>query len=86
MIEAGILEGDYVVVQQQDRANAGEIVVALLGEEATVKFYQPRRAHLELVAANPKYQPIVVTADAEFRILGIVRGVMRTIGRSPGGA
>ena len=81
MIEAGILEGDYVVVQQMERANPGDIIVALLGDEATVKFYQPRRTHIELVAANPKYSPIVVDADSEFRIIGLVRGVMRTIGR-----
>jgi repressor LexA len=81
MIDAGILEGDYVIVLKQDRANAGEIVVGLLGEEATVKYYQPRKGHIELVAANPKYDPIVVTGDREFRIIGIVRGVIRTVGR-----
>jgi len=81
MIDAGILEGDYVIVQQQERANAGEIVVGLLGEEATVKYYQPRKGHIELVAANVKYQPIVVTPEHPFSIIGIVRGVIRTIGR-----
>lgn len=80
MIDAGILEGDYVIVQQQDRANAGEIIVALLGDEATVKYYQPRRNHIELVAANAKYPPIVVNSDSQFGIVGTVRGVMRTIG------
>ena len=81
MIDAGILEGDYVVVLQQDRANAGEIVVGLLGDEATVKYYQPKRGHIELVAANAKYEPIMVNPDTEFRIIGIVRGVIRTVGR-----
>jgi repressor LexA len=81
MIDAGILEGDYVVVLKQDRANAGEIVVGLLGEEATVKYYQPRKSHIELVAANAKYAPIVVTGDPEFQIIGVVRGVIRTVGR-----
>ena len=81
MINAGILEGDYVIVLQQERANAGEIVVGLLGDEATVKYYQPRRSHIELVAANDKYEPIVVTAEDSFRIIGIVRGVIRTIGK-----
>jgi repressor LexA len=81
MIEAGILEGDYVVVRQQDRATAGEIIVALIEDEATVKHYRPRRGAIELVAANPKYEPIVVTPDMEFRILGVVRGVIRTLGR-----
>jgi repressor LexA len=81
MIDAGILEGDYVVVRQRDRASAGEIVVGLLGDEATVKYYQPRRGHIELVAANAKYEPIVVDSESEFRILGVVRGVIRTIAR-----
>ncbi|HTO90001.1 MAG TPA: transcriptional repressor LexA [Candidatus Sulfotelmatobacter sp.] len=81
MIDAGILEGDYVVVLQQDRANAGDIVVGLVGDEATVKYFQPKRGHIELVAANPKYEPIVVDAESEFRILGIVRGVIRTVGK-----
>jgi repressor LexA len=81
MIDAGILEGDHVIVRQQPRANAGEIVVALLGDEATVKYYQPRRGTVELVAANIRYQPIVVGAETEFRILGVVKGVIRTVGR-----
>jgi repressor LexA len=81
MVGAGILENDYVIVRQQERAVAGEIVVALLGEEATVKYYQPRRGSIELVAANEKYRPIVVGEDMEFRILGVVKGVIRTLGR-----
>jgi repressor LexA len=81
MIDAGILEGDHVIVRQQPRANAGEIVVALLGDEATVKYYQPRRGTVELVAANIRYQPIVVGPETEFRILGVVKGVIRTVGR-----
>jgi repressor LexA len=82
MIDAGILPGDYVIVHKQETARAGETVVALVGEEATVKYYQPRKGHVELVAANEKYQPIVVKEDPDFRILGAVRGVIRTVGRS----
>ena len=82
MIDAGILPGDYVIVQKQETARAGEIVVASIGEEATVKYYQPRKDHVELVAANEKYQPIIVSEDPEFRILGTVRGVIRTVGRN----
>jgi repressor LexA len=81
MIDAGILPGDYVIVRSQDRANANEIVVAQVGEEATVKYYRPREDSVELVPANPKYEPIVVVEESEFRILGTVRGVIRTIGR-----
>lgn len=81
MIGAGILPDDHVIVRQQENARAGEIIVALLENEATVKTYQPHRSHIELVAANAKYPPIVVNKDDEFRILGLVRGVVRTVGR-----
>lgn len=81
MIDAGILEGDYVIVRKQDEARTGEIVVALLEDDATVKYYQPRRGHIELVAANARYEPIVVGKDQPFRILGTVRGVVRTVAR-----
>jgi len=81
MTGAGILDGDYVVVRRQERANAGEIIVALLDNEATVKTYRPRKAHVELVAENPAYPPRVITPEMPFRILGVVRGVLRTVGR-----
>jgi len=81
MIDAGILQGDHVIVQKQDTARPGEIVVALLEDEATVKYYRPHKDRVELVAANAKYAPIVVEEDTSFSILGIVRGVIRTVGR-----
>jgi repressor LexA len=81
MVDAGILEGDYVVVRSQDRANPGEMIVALLEDEATVKYYRPRGERVELVPANSRYQPIAVVRDAGFRILGVVKGVIRTVGR-----
>jgi repressor LexA len=83
MVDAGILAGDYVVVRQQERANPGEIVVALVGDEATVKYYRPRSDSIELAPANPKYEPIVVAEESDFRILGTVRGVIRTVGKNP---
>jgi len=79
MVDAGIYEGDYVIVRKQETARAGEIVVALIEDEATVKRFQPRRGHVELVAENPRYQPIVVDKQANFRVLGTVRGVVRTV-------
>jgi len=82
MIDAGILQGDHVIVQKQDSARPGDIVVALLDDEATVKHYRPLKERIELVAANPKYSPIVVGEDSDFRILGVVRGVVRTVGRN----
>jgi repressor LexA len=81
MVDAGIVEGDYVVVRHQERANPGEMVVALIGDEATVKYYQPKSDHIELVPANEKYEPIMVGSREDFRIAGVVRGVIRTIGR-----
>ena len=80
MIDAGIQSGDYVIVRQQEQATSGDMVVALIEDEATVKYYRPRGQRIELVAANPKYSPIVVEPGAEFRILGVVRGVVRTVG------
>jgi len=82
MIDAGILQGDHVIVQKQENARPGDIVVALIDDEATVKYYRPHKDRIELVAANQKYAPIVVGEHSGFRILGIVRGVIRTVGRS----
>jgi repressor LexA len=79
MTGAGMLPDDYVVVRHQDAATAGEIIVALLEDEATVKYYQPRRDRVELVAANPAYQPILVTPEMRFQIIGVVKGVVRTL-------
>ncbi len=79
MVGAGILEHDYVIVKQRDQARPGEIIVALVGDEATVKYYQPRQDRIELVAANEKYQPIQVKDGEGFRILGVVTGVIRTV-------
>ncbi len=79
MIGAGILEHDYVIVKQRDQARPGEIIVALVGDEATVKYYQPRQGRIELVPANDKYEPIQVKDAEGFRILGVVAGVIRTV-------
>jgi repressor LexA len=79
MIEAGILEGDYVIVRAQQNATAGQMVVGMIDGEATVKFYQPKKDRIELVPANSRYEPIVVQRAADFSILGIVKGVIRTV-------
>src|SRR5262252_746186 len=75
MTGAGIMAGDYVIVRSQENASAGEMVVALLNDEATVKYYRPARGRVELVAANPAYEPIVADPQSGFRILGVVKGV-----------
>jgi repressor LexA len=59
MIEAGIFDGDYVVVRQQPYADDGEIVVALLGDEATVKYLRRNRKGVVLEPANSEMKPIV---------------------------
>ena len=76
MRDAGILEGDYVVVQQAKDAIDGEIVVALLGDEATVKRFYKEKGKVRLQPANKAYKPIR-TADVE--LLGKVVGVYRKV-------
>jgi len=80
MRDAGIYEGDRVIVRRQAAADNGDIVVALLGEEATVKrfFHEGRRVRLQ--PENPAVQPIYLTPrDAEAALLGKVVGVLRRL-------
>ena len=74
MLGVGILPGDLVVVHRQQTARNGEIVVALLGEEATVKTLSRRDGKVWLLPANPDYQPIDGT---DCSILGKVAAVVR---------
>jgi len=81
MIDAGIWDGDFIFVRKQMHADRGDVVVALIGDEATVKYYQPSPDAIRLVAANTAYAPIIIRKD-EFRptqILGVVIGVYRRI-------
>lgn len=81
MVGAGIEDGDYVIVRQQSTANAGDIVVALLGEEVTVKRLRRRGKALLLEAANVAYAPIPLARDAAApHILGRVVGLYRPLG------
>lgn len=74
MIEAGILDGDKVIVRPQPTAEHGEIVVALLGDEATVKRLSLKNGEVWLMPENPAYSPI---DGSEAQILGKVRAVLR---------
>lgn len=76
MIDAGILDGDRVVVKQQGTAENGEIVCALIQGEATLKRFYKKDGVITLKAENENYAPITVAAG-EFRILGKVVGLMR---------
>ncbi len=76
MIEAGILNGDYILVRKQNTANNGEIVVALIGEEATVKTFYKEKDHIRLQPENSTMNPIIVP---DCQILGKVSGVFRKI-------
>ncbi len=74
MIEAGILDGDYILVKKQNTANNGEIVVALIEDEATVKTFYKEKDHIRLQPENSTMDPIIVP---DCKILGKVAGVFR---------
>jgi repressor LexA len=76
MKDAGILAGDFVVVRRQETADDGEIVVALVGEEATVKRFFREADHVRLQPENDAHQPI---RSREVRVLGRVVGVFRRV-------
>jgi repressor LexA len=62
MIDAGILNGDYIFVRKQSAAERGDIVVALIGDEATVKYYFPEADYVRFQPANEAMAPILVRA------------------------
>ena len=74
MINAGILDGDLVLVKPQQQATNGSIVVALVDGDATVKRFERGNGHVKLIAENPAYEPIVTT---NVSLVGVVRGVIR---------
>jgi len=79
MIDAGILTGDYIFVKRQATAERGDIVVALIGDEATVKYYYPERDYVRFQPANAQMAPILVRAS-DFKstmLLGKVVGLYR---------
>ena len=76
MIEAGILDGDYVIIRKGDTANSGEIVVALVGEEATLKRLRKKGGSIALEAANPKYETRIFGPDqveVQGKLVGLIR-------------
>ncbi|MCB0880608.1 MAG: transcriptional repressor LexA [Thermoleophilia bacterium] len=77
MRDAGILDGDLVAVKRQQTANNGEIVIALMEDEATCKRLDRRDGSVRLLAENPAFEPIV--PDGDVHILGKVVGVLRSL-------
>jgi len=77
MMEEGILEGDLVIVKEQVTVRDGDIVVALVDGEATVKFYFRERDRIRLQPAHPTMAPIFVERTSQLDIQGIVVGVWR---------
>ncbi|WP_437751295.1 transcriptional repressor LexA [Sorangium sp. So ce1389] len=81
MIEAGIFSGDYIFVRRQLTAQRGDIVVALIGDEATVKYFFPEKDYVRFQPANAAMAPILVRAS-DFKpamLLGVVVGVYRKL-------
>jgi repressor LexA len=81
MIDAGILSGDYIFVRKQLTASRGDVVVALIGDEATVKYYFPEKDYVRFQPANKGMAPILVRA-VDFRptmLIGVVVGLFRRL-------
>ena len=79
MINAGILDGDFVIVRQQPTAEDGDIVVALLGDDATVKRFFKQNDLVRLQPEHPTMEPLLVTKDQPLTILGKVIAVFRHV-------
>lgn len=82
MIDAGIFDGDFVFVRKQLTATRGEIIIALVGDEATCKYYYPEREHVRLQPANRDMAPILIPKNdwRSTQVLGVVVGVYRRLG------
>jgi repressor LexA len=83
MKDAGILDGDLVLVRQQQTAEQGDIVAALLGDEATVKYFRKKNNAVILGPANSEFQPITVRREDQFSILGKVIASLRMFEGKP---
>lgn len=77
MVDAGIIEGDYVIVVTNKETVNGDIVVAMLNEEVTVKRFEKKNNKVFLIPENKNYSPIEIENRNDFKILGKVKGVMR---------
>lgn len=79
MIDSGIFDGDFVIVSSRKEALSGEIIVAMVGDEVTVKTYENKSNRITLIPQNKNYSPINVDSNSDFSILGKVSGVIRLL-------
>lgn len=77
MTGSGILQGDIVIIRQQNTAHSKEIVAAQIDDEVTLKTFSKQNNHISLIASNPAYAPIIVDGLKPFKILGILVGLVR---------
>lgn len=77
MINAGIFDGDLVIVQKQNTAEDGEIIVALIDDEATVKKFYKGHNYIRLQPENNSYAPLIIRSNQQLHILGKVIGLLR---------
>ena len=77
MINAGINDKDLVIVSPNEQAKNGDIIVALINDEATVKKFEFINNKIRLIAENNAYQPIEVKSQDDFKVVGKVKGVVR---------
>lgn len=77
MINAGIFEGDVVIVSPNQKGKNGDIIVAMLDDEVTVKRLDMKNNEIKLLPENEDYQPIQITEKSRFSIIGKVKGVVR---------
>lgn len=81
MIDAGVFDGDYVVIRQTPTVRQGDMAAVLVEDEATVKFWRrDKSGRVFLDPANERYEPIELTADVESRVMGKVVTVLRSLG------
>jgi repressor LexA len=78
MIEDGIFDGDYVIIRRQETVENGDIVCALIENEATLKRFHRQDSAVVLKPSNKNYDPITVS-KGEFRVLGKATGVIRKL-------
>lgn len=77
MIDAGIFEGDLVIISPKAITANGDIIVARIEDEVTVKIYEIKNQQIRLIPQNKSYEPIIVKNKNEFSIVGKVTGVLR---------